>query len=162
MTVEVRGQRAYPADAATVPYLGVLLRRLGYRPRPRLFASPADFERPIASGRFQAATNAWFADFPSASQWIGLLLGCAPGEGPSHGGFCDPRIDALARRAVQLQVARPAESNAMWARADRLVTNAAPWVPTVQDQMTAVLSERVGDFRFLPDPFVLLDQLWVR
>jgi hypothetical protein len=50
----------------------------------------------------------------------------------------------------------------VWARADRLLTNLAPWVPTVTDTETDLVSRRVGDYQYVPTIGVLLDQLWVR
>jgi hypothetical protein len=37
----------------------------------------------------------------------------------------------------------------------------APWVPTVTETETDLVSSRVGDYQYIPTIGALLDQLWV-
>jgi len=75
--------------------------------------------------------------------------------------FCDPRVDRLAVRAAELQVDKPSAADRLWAQDDRLITNLAPWVPTVTQTETDLVSRRVGNYQYVPTIGALLDQLWV-
>ena len=43
--------------------------------------------------------------------------------------FCDPHVDALARQAQAAQATDPAAARGLWAQADHIVTDQAPYVP---------------------------------
>ncbi len=156
-----------PWDEPVGRYMVGLLRQLGYRARLRVVPSNR-YISTITSYRDppQITTNAWIADYPSASDWITLLLSCAAWHPPTQlnneSEFCDPTIDRLATQATQLQITSPAAADRLWAHADRLITNLAPWIPTVTQTETDLVSQRVGDYQYVPTIGALLDQLWVR
>ncbi|MEY2513666.1 MAG: hypothetical protein QOJ89_1024 [bacterium] len=77
-------------------------------------------------------------------------------------GACQSETDRLTRTATRLQLTNPAAAARVWARADRRVTDAAPWVPTNELQSTELVSRRVGNYRFASTVGALLSQLWVR
>jgi YVTN family beta-propeller protein len=77
-------------------------------------------------------------------------------------GLCDPGIDRQMRKAQAEQVSDPIGSRARWARVDREITDAAPWVPLMFSKNVNFLSKRVGNYQYNPQQFVLIDQLWVR
>ncbi len=136
-----------PLDTSMVS----LLRRLGYRVK-LVTGGPR--------GAAQIGTGSWWADVPSASQWM-RLLGCGAGEAnPSR--FCDPAADRLTRRAARLQSTDPAAANRLWARADRRITDQAPWIPTIQPGWVDITSARVGGWQYVPAVGVLPHRLWVR
>jgi peptide/nickel transport system substrate-binding protein len=114
----------------------------------------------------QAVATSWFADYPSASQWISLLLGCAawdpPARNTNNAEFCDPDVDRWAHTAARLQARDPVAAARLWARADRRITDQAPWVSTVSESTTDVTSRRVSNWQHAPGDFVALDQLRVR
>ena len=56
----------------------------------------------------------------------------------------------------------PVAADRLWAQADRDITNLAPWVTTVNETETDLVSQRVGNYQYVPTVFALLDQLWVR
>ncbi len=163
LTESASGPGSEPVGA----YMAGLLRQLGYHARlhvvtgARWNAAINDYRHPA-----QLATESWIADYPSAAQWITVHLSCAawrpPTELSNRSQFCDPRVDRLAARAGALQVNDPSAADPLWARADRLITNLAPWVPTVTETETDLVSRRVGDYQYVPTIGALLDQLWVR
>ena len=145
----VPGVTAGPSPLDT--YMASLLRRLGYRVK-LVTGKPR--------GVVQIGTGSWWADIPSASQWI-RQLGCGAGSAnPAR--FCDPAVDRLTRRAGRLQSSDPAAANRLWARADRLLTDQAPWVPTIQPSWVDITSPRVGGWQYVPAVGVLPHRLWVR
>jgi peptide/nickel transport system substrate-binding protein len=156
-----------PGSEPVGTYMAGVLRQLGYHARLHVVAA-AQYNDAINDYRHpaQIATESWIADYPSAAQWITVHLSCAAWRPPTQlsnrSQFCHPRIDRLAARATALQVNNPAAADHLWAQADRLITNLAPWVPTVSETETDLVSRRVGDYQYVPTIGVLLDQLWVR
>jgi peptide/nickel transport system substrate-binding protein len=155
-----------PWDEPAGRYIVGLLRRVGYHARLRVLtqnqlgAARVDYRHPL-----QVDTNSWIADFPSPSQWINTFLTCAghpPARLDNHSQFCDPAVDRLATRASQLEPTDPGAADELWARADRRITNLAPWIPTVTETETDLVSRRVGNYEWVPSIGALLDQLWVR
>jgi peptide/nickel transport system substrate-binding protein len=115
----------------------------------------------------QAGFFSWYQDYPAPSDFIDPLLTCGSfaRDNPvnlNDAEFCDPRIDAQARRALSLEQADPAEAAARWAAVDRALTCQAPLVPLYNPRDLTVLSARVGNYQFHPYWNVLIDQLWVR
>ena len=113
----------------------------------------------------QIVTDSWVADYPSASQWITLFLACAawhpPPQVTNHALFCDPTVDRWAAQASRLQPTNPTAADRLWARADRQITNLAPWLTTVAQTETDLVSARVGNYQYVLTIGALLDQLWV-
>ena len=114
----------------------------------------------------QIDTDSWNANIPSPSDWITLQLSCSEWHPPTqlvnHAEFCDRTVDRLAARASELELTDPVAADRLWALADRRITNLAPWLPTVTETETDLVSARVGNYQFVPTTGALLDQLWVR
>jgi len=156
-----------PAEEAVGTYVVAVLRQLGYRARLRVLtpnewsAAIIDYHHPV-----QIDTDAWVANVPSPADWITLQLSCGewrpPAQVVNHAEFCDPAVDRLATRAAALQLTDPVAADDLWALADREITNLAPWLPTVTETETDLVSPRVGDYQYVPTIGALLDQLWVR
>jgi peptide/nickel transport system substrate-binding protein len=103
-------------------------------------------------------------DFPDPSTFFGPLLSChlTEGNGSNFAEFCDPRVDALARQAQAVQLTDPAAARRLWAQADRLVTDEAPYVPVYNGADAGFVSSRAGNYQASPVYGPLLDQIWVR
>ena len=87
----------------------------------------------------------WGADFPAPSTFFGPLLSCQSADEPGTNNwarFCDPHVDALASQAQAAQLTDPAAARRLWAQADRIVTDQAPYVP--------VFNAGTGRIRLLP------------
>jgi peptide/nickel transport system substrate-binding protein len=143
------------------------LRRLGYRARLRI-VSDTVFQRDVGKGSMhaQVVSGGWGADYPTASDFIELKLSCRQykpqSEFNNNIGFCDPAVDRQIDRAIALQVSRPAEANAQWAKIDRELTARAVWLATVTPKTSDFVSKRVSNYEFHPLWGLLVDQLWVR
>ena len=75
--------------------------------------------------------------------------------------FCNPALDRQMNQADQLQANDPQAAQA-WARADREITQLAPWVPFAGLRFADFTSARVGDYYTQPLWGIRLDRLWVR
>ena len=93
------------------------------------------------------------------------MLSCQSADEPgtnNWAGFCDPHVNTLASQARAAQLTDPATARRLWAQADRIVTNQAPYVPVFSVSMAGFVSARVGNYQESPEYGPLLDQMWVR
>ena len=166
MSVTVLTFKDFPWKEAS-SYLVRLLKELGYRARLdpvsiyQFFAELANSRTKIQMG----FGGGWGADFPAPSTFFLPLLSCRSShESPTSNWaeFCDPRVDKLASEAEAAQPTDPAAARRLWAQADRIVTNQAPYVPVYDQASAAFVSARVGNYQDSPGYGPLLDQMWVR
>lgn len=152
-----------PDFTAAARYLASLLDRLGYPTRVRTFSLEYNmFHKVLTPGSgFQAVDLIDVPTFPAPSQFLGPnFTGCSGNYNPY--GFCDPRVDATVRAALVAQAADSPAAAALWANADRQLTDRAAAVNLVTPSATDFVSRRVGNYQYNPQVGVLLDQLWVR
>jgi ABC-type transport system substrate-binding protein/DNA-binding SARP family transcriptional activator len=167
MKVTVLGDQSYQSHRAG-PYLVRLLRELGYHASLVRRKNPANIlELADSRNRTQIGWFGYFQDYPTASDFIDLLLSCkafTPRDVNNFNvaEFCNKSIDAQIRRAYSLERSDPAAAYRLWSRIDRELVDQAPWVPLYNERSVTALSTRVGNYRYHPFWNVLLDQLWVR
>jgi peptide/nickel transport system substrate-binding protein len=154
--------------AALSPVIADALRTLGYRVRVRTIGMDKYF-RYVEDGRNRAqiGPTAWAADYPSDSSFLGASFTCRslrqdPLANSNYSQYCDPRVDALLRRAGEAQTSDPAKADALWARAERRVLDAAAAVPLLNPISTALVGARVRNDQQNPQWGFLPDQAWVR
>jgi YVTN family beta-propeller protein len=155
-------------DGTTAGFTVSVLRELGYRttlhiaPHAAVVRATSDSRR-----RIQATDGLWFADYPSASDFLDLFFRCSafrladPAATRNGAFYCNPAIDRLMNRADSQQATDPARAAATWATVDRAVTFAAPWVTLANLNNVDFLSARVTDYQYNPFLGVLLDQLQI-
>jgi YVTN family beta-propeller protein len=157
-----------PVAAAATGALVSALREIGYR--PRVISGDAQFHRRLADphGRWNISDGDWTADYPSPSEFLDFFLSCAnyhphdPARTTNAGGFCNATFDRLIGQAETLQLTNPAAAENVWAEADHLAVDQAPWVPLANTGYAELLSSRAGHFTLDTDGLPQIDQLWVR
>jgi peptide/nickel transport system substrate-binding protein len=157
-----------PGDPVIAAFTVSVLRDLGYRASLRL-ASHAAVERATNNSRrrTQATVGEWFADYPSASDFLDLFFRCSaarlddPAATRNGSFFCDPAADRLMTFADREQPTDPQRAAATWAKADRVVTFAAPWIILANLNNVDFLSSRVTNYQYNPFLGVMLDQLQI-
>jgi peptide/nickel transport system substrate-binding protein len=166
MPVTVWSLNDVPGKAAG-SYLVRLLDDLGYR--ARLHAVSLDqFHADIYNPRLTIQASilwGWGADYPAPSTFFGPLLSCQSADEPGTQNlarFCDPQVDALARQALAAQLTDPAAARRLWAQADHIVTDQAPYVPVYNRSFAGFVSSRVGNYQESPVYGLLPGQMWVR
>lgn len=156
-----------PPTKAGASYLVRILKELGYR--AKLQAVPinrfwAGLDDPRS--KIQMAWGAGFgADFPAPSDFFGSLLSCRSSHDPASNNFaefCDPHLDKLASEAQLAQSTDPTAARRLWAQADRIVADQAPYVPVFDETSAGFVSSRVENYQESPVYGPLLDQMWVR
>jgi YVTN family beta-propeller protein len=148
-------------------YLVGLLNDLGYRARLHAVSSN-QFWTDIYNPRLTIQVSigvGWGADYPAPSTFFGPLLSCQSADEPGTQNlarFCDPHVDALARQAQAVQLTDPAAARRLWAQADHIVTDQAPYVPVLNVGTAGFVSSRAGNYQESPVYGPLVDQMWVR
>jgi peptide/nickel transport system substrate-binding protein len=149
-------------------YAVELLRALGFRTSMKRVADNYFGAVGDSRNRAQIGFFGWQPDYPTASSYFRSLFTCAsflPADPANSNAseFCDPSIDRLIERALNVQTTNPAAARALWERVDREVVDQAPWLPLYTPKSFNVLSKRVGNYQYNPSGFgMLVDQLWVR
>jgi peptide/nickel transport system substrate-binding protein len=115
----------------------------------------------------QIGLSTWYEDYPAASDFLYILLGCAsfhPGSdvSPNVSGFCVKDIDAKMQEAMSTAVTDPDKANAMWAAIDRQTVDQAPWAVLVNPKRLDFVSKRVQNFQFNPQFYWLPQLSWVQ
>ena len=157
-----------PGFTSLNPVIVRALRAIGYRtrvhnvPMERFFRSAGD-----PAKRVQIAATAWVADFPSDSSFLTATFSCAAlrAKAPfnaNNSQFCDRRVDALIRRAGEAQTSDPAAADALWARAEGRILDAAAAVPLFNPISTNLVGTRVRNDQSHPQWGFLPDQAWIR
>ena len=105
--------------------------------------------------------------YPSASQIIQANFACQFFRPDSTGNanvseFCNHALDAQIAKALAAESANSPDTTALWARADRSVTDQAPLVALAVPSTIDFVSARVGNFERNFQWGVLPDQFWVR
>jgi peptide/nickel transport system substrate-binding protein len=141
-----------------------LLDDLGYR--ARLHAVSRDqFFADIYNPRLKIQVSigaGWGADYPAPSTFFGPLLSCRSADQPGTQNlarFCEPHVDALASQAQAAQLTDPAAARRLWAQADRIVTDQAPYVPVLNSGTAGFVSSRLGSYQESPVYGLLVDQM---
>ena len=144
-------------------YLVRLLKDLGYR--ATLHAVSVDqFYTELGNSQIGFA-GGFSPDFPAPSTFFLPVLSCRSADQPRTGNwarFCDPHVDTLASDAVAAQLTDPAAARRLWAQADRIVTDQAPYVPVYNQTSAGFVSSRVGNYQASAEYGPLVDQMWVR
>lgn len=146
-------------------YFVGLLNSLGYK--ASLQALSSDIEYPYvqnSQNHPQFAYSDWYQDYPAASDFINILLGCEsfhPGSNssPNIAEFCDRKtIQPEIQQALKLGVTDPNAANQLWAKIDHQLVDQAVWVPFLNKKYLNFVSKRVKGFQFSPQWYWLIDQ----
>jgi peptide/nickel transport system substrate-binding protein len=115
----------------------------------------------------QISLTSWYQDYPAASDFLNVLLGCGsftPGSDSSINisGFCDEKIDGMMQDALLTEQTSMDEANAKWAEVDKAVMTASPTAPIFTPKLIDFTSKRVGNYQFSKQFYMLVSQLWVQ
>ncbi|MFZ1480245.1 MAG: ABC transporter substrate-binding protein [Paracoccaceae bacterium] len=119
------------------------------------------------NNKVQMSVSQWYQDYPAASNFLNVLLGCAsfhPGSDSSVNisGYCNEEIDARMQAAMQLATTDPDAANLEWAKIDQAMMAEAPIAPLFTPKHVDLVSKRLGNFLFSPQHQWLMSQAWVQ
>jgi peptide/nickel transport system substrate-binding protein len=117
--------------------------------------------------KWNVTYSAWYQDYPAASDFLNILLGCGnihphSDASPNIAEFCDPAIQAQMTTAEAEGATNPTGAYNLWAQIDREVTNQAPWVDMYNPKQIDFLSARVQGYVWNPQLYILIDQQWLK
>jgi peptide/nickel transport system substrate-binding protein len=155
-------------DKAYGLYFVGLLNKLGYK--AQLQALSPDIQYPYcqnSKNKIQFCYSSWYQDYPAASDFLNILLGCSSfvpnsNASPNIAEFCNQPIQAQMNAALQQGITDPSGANTKWAAVDKAVTDQAPWVSMFNPRYLNFVSKRVKGFQFSPQWYFLIDQASVK
>lgn len=155
-------------NKAVAVYLQSVLNQIGYKASVKPISGNIFFTYvQNTKNKVQINVQQWYQDYPAASDFLHVLFGCEsfhPGSDSSINiaGFCDPKINAQMHKALKLEQTSESAANALWAKVDRQVTDAAPMATLFTPKHIDFVSSRVGNFTFSKQFYWLVDQSWVQ
>jgi peptide/nickel transport system substrate-binding protein len=155
-------------NKATGLYFVDLLNSIGYK--AQLQALAPDIQYPYcqnSKNKIQFCYSSWYQDYPAASDFLDILLGCNSihpnsDSSPNIAQFCSKPIQAKMDQAAVQAVTDSTTSNETWASVDKAVTDQAPWVSMYNPKLIDFLSKRVKGYQFSPQWYFLLGQASVK
>ena len=149
-------------------YIQSILNQIGYKAKVKPISGNIFFTYvQNTKHKVQINVQQWYQDYPAASDFLFILFGCEnfhPGSDSSINiaGFCDKKINAQMHRALRLGIVNEAAANVLWAKIDRMVTDAAPMATLFNPKHLDFVSKRVGNYVFSKQFYWLVDQAWVQ
>jgi peptide/nickel transport system substrate-binding protein len=149
-------------------YFVSLLNKLGYK--ATLQPLSPDIQYPYvqnSKNNVQFAWSDWYQDYPAASDFLNILLGCGSfhpnsNSSPNIAEFCNRGIQAKMDHALKTGITDQATADDEWAQVDKEVTDQAPWVAMMNTKYINFVSKRVKGFQFSPQWYFMLDQASVK
>jgi peptide/nickel transport system substrate-binding protein len=144
------------------------LNRIGLRARAKLVSINTMFDRASDSrDGVQISLGGWGADYPTPNGFLFNIFDCrafvpASPINSNFSEFCDRRVQAAMARARAVEESDVGASAPLWAKVDRLITNAAPAATIATQRNLALISKRVQNYRFHPQWGPLLSQVTLR
>jgi peptide/nickel transport system substrate-binding protein len=132
-TVKVNTVNTDPQKSYGLYFVG-LLNKLGYK--AKLQALSGDIQYPYvqnSKNHVEMAYSDWFQDYPAASDFLNILLGCGSyhpnsNSSPNIAEFCNKGIQAKMDQAGTVGIRNLQAANDIWAQVDKQVADQAPWV----------------------------------
>ena len=157
-----------PADKALGEYFIPLLNSLGWKAKPQFLSNSIQY--PFiqnSKNKVEFAFSDWFQDYPAASDFLNILLGCSSfhpnsDSSPNIAAFCNKSIQAQMNQASTTGVTDPTAANNIWAQVDHAVTDQAPWVAMFNPKQLNLVSARLKNYTWSPQWYLLLDQASVK
>jgi peptide/nickel transport system substrate-binding protein len=149
-------------------YLQSVLNQIGYKAKVKPISGNIFFTYvQNTKNKVQINVQQWYQDYPAASDFLYILFGCEsfhPGSDSSINiaGFCNKKINAQMHKALKLAQENEDAANELWAKIDRMVTDAAPMATLFTPKHIDFVSKRVGNFTFSKQFYWLVDQSWVK
>src|SRR6516164_2091632 len=145
------------------------LNAIGYKASTQLLASSIQYpfvQNSSNSSKWNVGYSAWYQDYPAASDFLNVLLGCGTihpnsDASPNIAAFCDQAIQSKINQAESEGATNPSGAAALWTQVDHADTNAAPWVDMYNPKQIDVLSHNVHGYSWSPQWYILIDRLYL-
>jgi len=149
-------------------YLQSVLTSIGYKASVKPISGNIQFTYiQNTNNKVQISLTQWYQDYPAASDFLNVLLGCAsftPGSDSSINisGFCDKTIQAQMDTALKTEQTSMDDANKQWAAVDQAMMTASPMAPLFTPKLIDFVSADTGNYQFSKQFYMLVSQLWVK
>ncbi|MBB2156765.1 ABC transporter substrate-binding protein [Gluconacetobacter diazotrophicus] len=153
-------------DLSMGVWLRNMLQSLGYDASVKPMAESVQFGYvQNTANHVQISVRDWFADYPSASNFLDDLFGCEnfhPGTDNSINisGYCN--VAAQAAMDAAKQETDPARAAMLWTEAERTIDRDSPAVPTIRINYIDFVSRRLGHYFYTNLYHMIFSQVWVQ
>jgi peptide/nickel transport system substrate-binding protein len=145
------------------------LKAIGYKASTQLLTASNQYpyiQNSANAGHWNVAYSAWFQDYPAASDFLNVLLGCGTihknsDASPNIAEFCNPAVEKLINQAEAAGSTNPTQAASLWTQVDHLDTQQAPWVDMYNPKQIDFLAKTVHGYQWNPQWYILIDQLWL-
>jgi peptide/nickel transport system substrate-binding protein len=142
---------------------------IGYKASAQLLAGTIQYpyvQNSTNSSKWQVAWSAWYQDYPAQSDFLNVLLGCNTihpnsDASPNIAAYCDKATQTQINQAESMESTNPSGAAKLWTEIDHEDTNAAPWVDLYNPKQIDFLSANVHGYKWNPQWYILIDQLWL-
>jgi peptide/nickel transport system substrate-binding protein len=142
---------------------------IGYKASAQLLAASVQYpfvQNSTNSSKWNVAWSAWYQDYPAPSDFLNVLLGCGSihpnsDASPNIAAYCDKTTQAQISQAESEEATNPSGAAKLWTQIDHEDTNAAPWVDLYNPKQIDFLSSDVHGYKWNPQWYILIDQLWL-
>jgi peptide/nickel transport system substrate-binding protein len=155
-------------DPALGTYLVSLMNTLGFKATLKVISGNIQYNYiQNSKNNVQISISQWYQDYPAASDFLNVLLGCGsfhPGSdsSPNISGFCDKAIDAQIQKNLITAVTDLAGANKEWGVIDRESVDQAPWVTLFTPKELDFVSARLKNYYFSDQFHLVFSQVWVQ
>jgi peptide/nickel transport system substrate-binding protein len=149
-------------------YVQSVLNQIGYKATVKAISGNIQFTYiQNTKNKVQISVSQWYQDYPAASDFLYVLLGCEsfhPGSDSSVNisGYCDKPINDQMKAALALGVTDKAAADKQWTQIDHEIVDQAPIAALFNPKLIDFVSKRVGNYQFSKQFYMLVDQLWVQ
>ena len=163
MAVKVNTQNTDPQRSYGLYFVG-LLNKLGYKATLQPLSGSIQYPYVQNSkNKVPMAWSDWYQDYPAASDFLVVLLGCGSfhpnsNASPNIAAFCNNSIQGKMNQAEKTGITNQSAANQQWAAIDKAVTDQAPWVAMMNTKYVNFIAKRVKGFIFSPQWYFMLDQ----
>ncbi|MEI6038791.1 MAG: ABC transporter substrate-binding protein [Actinomycetes bacterium] len=149
-------------------YLQSVLNSIGYKATVKPISGNIQFTYiQNTKNKVQISVTQWYQDYPAASDFLDVLLGCAsftPNSDASinMSGYCNKALDAKMAKAKALGVTDAVAANKMWGAIDQEVMADAPVAVAFTPKQLDFISSKTKNYIFSFQYKMFVDQLQVK
>ena len=149
-------------------YLQSVLNSIGYKATVKPISGNIQFTYiQNTKNKVQISVTQWYQDYPAASDFLSVLLGCqsfTPNSDSSinMAGYCNKAIDAKMAKAIALGVTNPTAANTQWGAIDQEVMKDAPVAVAFTPKQLDFISSSTKNYLFSLQYKMFVDQLQVK
>jgi peptide/nickel transport system substrate-binding protein len=156
-----------PVNQSIGEYIQSVLNQIGYKATLKPLSDNIQFTYIQNShNHVQISLSQWYQDYPTAADFLQVLLSCAsfhPGSDSSIdiAGYCNKSIDSQMATANAEAISNPTAANALWTQIDKEMMQQSPLAPLITPRLVDFVSQRIHNYQFSLQYYMLVDQLQV-